>query len=105
MDIEITRKVFLRFLKVSGVLRQFVKNFSSDVCCKIHIESTSPLYMLSNAFVWLRTPQGHDYWKVIDEKWVNLLLELSKTRLKNPLGIDRSEIIRRAEFCQYNIGD
>ena len=103
MDKELAKKVFIRFLKNNGAFYLFTKCFPSSDDCERYIECTSSLNMLLNAFLWGHTSQGHKYWEKLDEKWVNLLLGLTNTELKEPLAIDSNTIISRAKALRYDI--
>lgn len=50
-------------------------------------KNTSPIYYVSNAFVWSDIKEGFDYWDNINNKWLKnhkkLYREQSKKEVKN----------------------
>ena len=71
---------FLRFLKEEGVYGEWVYNIRKQhpICnkkfweCtlkKIFSEEEKCAEGINYAFCWMRTKQGHEYWRTLSNKW------------------------------------
>jgi|LGOV01.1.fsa_nt_gb hypothetical protein len=67
---ETTQK-FITFLKSKRLYSAYCRNRNTD-CNKPVIECLNrclSYYMLSGAFTWSDTPEGHGFWGKIDSEW------------------------------------
>lgn len=81
-QIDIIRK-FKIFLKKEGVFYDYLKNcylLNHDKHRLYTNPFSNPLFqdilkqklyanLISSAFMWLETPQGHEFWERINDKW------------------------------------
>lgn len=82
------KKEFIEFLKQNNALKEYKENFINywktfypkDIIPLI----IDPLHMLikdtnryhdiiNDSFIWGRTPQGHDYWSILNSQWIKKL--------------------------------
>ena len=71
---------FFNFLSANNALAQYLnalhKNRADDPqISKFFLESAPPENWLSGAFSWVTTPQGHEYWKELSNKWRAVLYD------------------------------
>lgn len=62
--------LFLVFLEVNGVLGSY-KYYRAK--CTWGFETEDASNYLHEAFSWVETRQGHEYWHAISDKWVELV--------------------------------
>ena len=56
------------FLKKEGVIRKFITNIQNADWGHT-TKKVFKIRGIDTAFTWLDTPEGHDYWDDIDEKY------------------------------------
>lgn len=71
---------FFAFLRKEEALIAYVKAFENQSCdpagkLKTLRTAKEPSSWFSSAFVWASTPQGHDYWSQLNDKWHACLKE------------------------------
>lgn len=81
-------KVFKEFLHKNGCYRKFVDNLEpSDSEYKkyqnfeVKLKYSEPDDFIICSFVWSKTPQGSDYWNEINNKWLDKLEQIEKTKV------------------------
>ena len=69
--------LFSTFLKQNGAYDSFKRNSSNPDFAHgiVDLDCVSPDFYVAGAFYWASTPEGLDYWKLIDYKW-NLVVDL-----------------------------
>ena len=69
------KRLFFNFLQENNALKAYKKAYK-----KFRSESVSPneYTPLSVAFVWHGTPEGHEYWRLLDEKWCDYYKAIKK---------------------------
>ena len=60
--------ILKKFLKKEGVYDQFIAN-TDEYWLKIKTINKRPFDTIIEAFVWYKTPEGHDFWKNLDDKF------------------------------------
>lgn len=95
MNKEITLlHLFYRFLKLNNVFNSFKYNVTlkskESYRYKInYIKNELSDSLISNAFTWANTKEGHEFWENIDDKWCdiiskyNLECEYAHTKISN----------------------
>lgn len=70
-------ELFFIFLKQNKAYDAYMRNTSCPdlVHGIVDLNFVSPGVYIANAFFWAATPEGLDYWKLIDYKW-NLVVDL-----------------------------
>jgi hypothetical protein len=89
-------KNFKKFLEKKDIFEQFEKNLYDTKCRGIivdkhrkkekeykdsyvdvddYLNDMEPEYLLSSAFYWQNSPEGHDYWYNIHMQWLNELIK------------------------------
>lgn len=63
---------FLSFLKENKVYYRFLKIINFDTKYIIKALNEFPFSIISNAFTWSNTEEGHDFWHDLDNKWIIL---------------------------------
>lgn len=61
---------FFSFLKENKVYYRFLKIVNFDTKYIIEALNEFPLCIISNAFTWESTEEGHDFWHDLDNKWI-----------------------------------
>lgn len=64
--------LFKRFLENNKIFDIFCNNLKADASEDLDClfgRTTAPGF-ISGAFYWYKTPQGHDYWQSINDKWL-----------------------------------
>ena len=64
----------IKFLKQQRVLRKFKKNFACDKLTisndlKAFCTRTPQVSYIARAFTWDDTPEKHEFWKPLNDKW------------------------------------
>jgi len=74
-DSFITKDKFRQFLIDNDCLEEYVENVH-DYCDKHNIKIKDFMLMdhsvISGAFSWIDTPQGNDFWAVLNDTWCKL---------------------------------
>lgn len=81
------KRLFFDFLQKHDALEAYKRNFKKDrehisfeqVFPKNHLHTD---YILG-AFSWIRTPEGHYHWKLLQEKWYSVCNKYKKTKRFN----------------------
>ena len=75
---------FIQFLKDNKVLTQFEENIRNPVCSfgvrlnrkiKTFCDCVKPNCYFNKGFTFFMTPEGHDFWWKVHEKWLKLIKE------------------------------
>jgi len=86
------KQTFVIFLKDNNALKQFKENLLTqrkrefknltnylDILTldrfNTLIEEETLYELINHAFHWASTPQGHDYWSELDEKWRGIMMK------------------------------
>lgn len=69
------KEKFIKFLKDMHVYDEFVMNHTTTIDSVINHFPLSPECWISAAFFWNKSPEGHAFWKRIDDAWHNELKE------------------------------
>lgn len=74
---NLSSSIFFTFLKQNKAYDLFMRNFSDpDLSLGIVLFNYNyPSVYISTAFRWASTPEGADYWRLLDDKW-NLVVSL-----------------------------
>ena len=74
---KLSKSLFFTFLKQNGAYDSFMRNSYNpgDAYDIVDLDRLSPDFYVAGAFFWPSTPEGLDYWKLIDYKW-NLVVDL-----------------------------
>jgi len=62
------REDLVSFLKDNSLLTIFLRR-ANESGNKTFINFKSSLYGIKSYFIWMDTPEGHDFWDSIDDKW------------------------------------
>jgi len=57
------KRLYKRFIKNLEVAKENPDEYLKEEC--------SSGIAISAAFKWSSTPEGHDFWNLVDKKWVN----------------------------------
>lgn len=60
---------FARFLETNSLL----VSFTSNIIIRDNMTIDSPELLVANAFGWTKSPEGYQYWELIESKWLNYL--------------------------------
>jgi hypothetical protein len=61
------KRLFYDFLQKHNALEAYKRAFKVSIGrSDVRVYEYIPL---GASFVWARTPEGHEYWKSLDEKW------------------------------------
>ena len=84
-DVKLRKKQFIRFLKENNCYKEFCINFynfqnkTDYIINKLTIDELVFRFItfrsnseIDDAFCWLNTNQGDDYWRTINNKWKEL---------------------------------
>lgn len=65
-----TRTIFFRFLVEHNALFPFINNLDLEQMPRIcqHI----PEFWITLAFKWDKTPEGYNYWAILDNCWLKI---------------------------------
>lgn len=69
------KRIFFDFLQKQNALQAYKQAFYTCHSRKLH---SSEYCALSVAFIWADTPEGHEYWKSLDEKWFNYFKSIKR---------------------------
>ena len=72
-DSPLTNKRFVMFLKDYGIHDKFIRNTKQDSKqwnIKAFCDRVQPQFYITNAFFWLATPEGYDFWDRYDHLWL-----------------------------------
>ena len=73
-----TTKIFKNFLKelgIKNVYKQEIKRqWGTDAKIKEVVKGLEPYEVLDHSFHWAKTEQGHLYWSVIENKWLEYVI-------------------------------
>ena len=61
------KRLFYDFLQKHNALEAYKRTFKTSIG-----RSDARVYEyipLGASFIWARTPEGHEYWRLLDEKW------------------------------------
>ena len=58
------KRLFFDFLQKNNALKAYKKAYK-----KCRGETVNEYIPLGGSFVWACTPEGHEYWRSLDEKW------------------------------------
>lgn len=61
------KRLFFDFLQKHNALEAYKRAFKATIGRRGI--STNEYTPLGGSFVWACTPEGHEYWKSLDEKW------------------------------------
>jgi hypothetical protein len=61
------KRLFFDFLQKHNALEAYKRSFKTTVGRRN--VGTNEYTPLGGSFVWACTPEGHEYWKSLDEKW------------------------------------
>lgn len=64
--------IFFAFLKQNKAYGSFKRNFSNSYYLHhgtFDLNNVNPSFYLVCAFTWSSTPEGKDYWSLLDDKW------------------------------------
>ena len=83
MKVNKTLELFYKFLEENNALIAWENNYLARQVEKgtnrtraeffSKMLDTGRYRLIGGAFVWMDTPQGHDYWDDLDRKWVLFL--------------------------------
>ena len=66
------KEKFIEFLKTHKAHSRYVRNAKNSNLTLDIITKTSkdtPQGWIARAFTWIKTPEGHDYWRNLDNYW------------------------------------
>lgn len=70
------KRLFFDFLQKRGVLKAYKRNFKEYRGRRSFNQVFSQRYLhkdyICNAFSWRRTPEGHQYWRVLQDEWYSV---------------------------------
>jgi len=76
---------FIKFLQDNKALSLFKKNMKKrskkeniELLMLLYEGTYQPYKYLCAAFMWRKTPEGFDYWKKLNEKWLEKIEVRSK---------------------------
>ena len=61
------KRLFYDFLQKHNALEAYKRSFKTTIGRRN--VGTNEYTPLGGSFVWALTPEGHEYWKSLDEKW------------------------------------
>ena len=62
-----TKRIFFDFLQKHNALQAYKRAFKASILdSDLRRNEYVPLW---SSFVWADTPEGHMYWRALDEKW------------------------------------
>lgn len=64
------REIFKEWLKNHDALKAFKKNLGKRTFEEYTGICVSPYYVLSGAFVWIKTTEGDSYWRTLHNEWM-----------------------------------
>lgn len=79
-------KKFIEFLEKNGAWEKFERNFiiqGRNVRDYKRDSKTYKNFHIAGAFTWSETAEGHDYWKELNDKWVQENRSLKEQLLSN----------------------
>lgn len=69
--------IFLLFLRRHRVLHCFIRNFLevrfNPIPLDKFLKITGPDSYVTSAFIWNSTPEGHEYWRKLGDKWSGIV--------------------------------
>ena len=69
------KDLFIQFLKENNAYDAFVKNHVTSIDIVMENFPLEPERWIKMAFVWIESPEGHEFWKRIDKDWQIKLYE------------------------------
>ena len=85
MKTSLKNKLLYKFLKEQGVFQRYITNACKRNGCDITKKNIEEILQrcdgIGDAFIWLDTKEGHDFWSNLNEKWHDY--ELVETRRLN----------------------
>lgn len=70
------KRLFFDFLQKYNALETYKRAFKATI--KSHNIKAQEYTPLGGSFVWARTPEGHEYWSALNEKWNSHFKSLKK---------------------------
>jgi len=64
--------IFEEFLKEENCYYEFHGNFDY-ISCDVSFDNEPPEEWIYGAFIWTETPEGHQFWRKINDKWEDRL--------------------------------
>ncbi len=69
-----TKENRIKFLKENAALMQFIENMDGDANY-LDPEAYPENYFILGAFRWIVSPQGHEFWGRLNDKYCSLIEE------------------------------
>lgn len=60
---------FIVFLKKHRVYKKYMSNLKESGRTVKTIKEIGAVGLISSAFVWRKTPEGHEFWRNLDDIW------------------------------------
>ena len=71
------KRLFFDFLQKHNALEAYKQAFKATIL-RYGRAQTSEYIPLGGSFVWDDTPEGHVYWRLLDEKWCDYYQSIKK---------------------------
>lgn len=65
-------KTFFRFLKTNNLYQEYINYFECFGHTPNELYNWMPEDYVDNAFHWIETIQGHEFWAELHEKWTDI---------------------------------
>lgn len=76
------KRIFFNWLQTHGILKQYRRNMFTSTSIYRWRERgyvSLPFHYAIDAFIWIRTPEGHDFWHDYDYAWTLFVSSLYDT--------------------------
>ena len=68
------KKKLTAFLKANYAFKKFKRNYEPcGITISEYIEDTPAPFLIEEAFSWLSSPEGFEYWDKLNDKWLSQL--------------------------------
>lgn len=73
MEMHELKHLFISFLKNNDCYENFRHSFKKELNDYIKRRLTTPNSLIGGFCIWSCTPQGHNYWREINDKWLETI--------------------------------